>query len=270
MRWLAILLATQYPLGALLLRRPMARSRRALAAALVVVVPIAGPLLALLVRSVRGVGAPAELELWQPEPQHLSALEAHRLGELPPVLERLLSSDAAERLAGLVSLSSSADAAAVSLLRWTVDHGPSEVVLDAALTLEELELRRERQLAAAQEALEAAPSFEHALAAAEAAASGIVSGIADAASVPALATLARQSYHQALALAPERWLELEPQLARLELATHHPEVALALVLAMVARLDGGPTEALRQLQDDAAFAARRFDLMRLTPCYSDA
>lgn len=118
----------------------VSRSRRILAGALVLLVPVAGPVLALLVRRARGGAIAMEPEL--PEaPRRMSPGDVRRLGEMPPVLERLLGNDPTERLAALVALSSAADAHAMSVLRWTIEHGPADVVLDAALTLDEIELR---------------------------------------------------------------------------------------------------------------------------------
>lgn len=138
MSWLMFIVI---PAAAIAALPGVSRSRRILAGALVLLVPVAGPLLAFMVRRSRG-GAIA-LEPVVPEsPRRLSAADIRRLGEQPPVLERLLSSDATERLAALVSLSSAADAQALSVLRWTIEHGPAYIVLDAALTLDEIELRQ--------------------------------------------------------------------------------------------------------------------------------
>ena len=144
MLWLALVAV---PWVALAFRPGVSASRRALATALVVLVPLAGPLLAMLVRRIRG--GKVALEPQREEPRRRPApADVNRLAELPPVLERLLAEDPAERLAALVHLSSVGDLAAMAVLRWTIEHGPSEVVLEAALTLEEIDLRGEAQAAA--------------------------------------------------------------------------------------------------------------------------
>ncbi len=121
-------------------RPGVSASRRLLAVALVLTVPLVGPLLALLVRRTRG----GQVRL-EPVPAVVahrpSPIEIDLLGNQPPVLERLLADDGAERLAALVHLSSRGDDAAIAVLRWTIEHGPDEAVLAAALTLEEIELR---------------------------------------------------------------------------------------------------------------------------------
>lgn len=137
MTWLMFLVI---PAAAIAALPGVSRSRRILACALVLLVPVAGPLLAFMVRRSRG-GAIALEPVRPASPRRLSAADIRRLGEQPPVLERLLCGDPTERLAALVSLSSAGDAQAIAVLRWTIEHGPAYVVLDAALTLDELELR---------------------------------------------------------------------------------------------------------------------------------
>ncbi len=137
MTWLMFIVI---PAAAIAALPGVSRSRRILASALVLLVPVAGPLLAYMVRRSRG-GAIA-LEPVVPEaPRRMSAADIRCLGEQPPVLERLLAADPTERLAALVALSSAGDAQSIAVLRWTIEHGPADVTLDAALTLDELELR---------------------------------------------------------------------------------------------------------------------------------
>ena len=238
-----------------------------LAGVLLMVVPVAGPLLAWLVARVKGGG------LMRPEedPRALKyaerTTELRRAGEMPAAIERLMSTDAEERLGALVRLSTAADATAVALLRWAIEHGSREVVLDAALTLEELDLRREKRFEAAREAFEEEPTFERAFAAAEAAAHGVLTGLTDDASVPALASQARALYLLALDLDPEkdqeRALDVEERLARLELAASRPAVALEILTRVSERHGEKAKSRLAQLIEQAAFAARRFDLLRL-------
>lgn len=125
----------------LAVRPGVSSSRRMLALALVLLVPFAGPVLAWMVRGVRGGKIAPEPVAPRARPRPC-ADDVRRLGERPSVVERLLSKDSGERLSALVHLSSVADANAVAVLQWTIEHGPTEVVLEAALTLEEIELRR--------------------------------------------------------------------------------------------------------------------------------
>jgi hypothetical protein len=138
MLWLAIL---TIPWIYVAVRPGASSSRRMLALALVLVVPVAGPVLAWMVRGVRG-GKIAPEPVIERARTRSSAEDICRLAERPSVVERLLSKDANERLGALVHLSSVGDHNAISVLQWTIEHGPTEVVLEAALTLEEIELRR--------------------------------------------------------------------------------------------------------------------------------
>ena len=243
------------------LRLPLVGSRRLLAVVLVTLIPGAGGLLVLLVERVVGGGVALEAEIPAAPPRALSVADARRLADLAPLLDRLTSTDAAERLAALIAVTSGPTGDGMNLLRWAVDHGTPDVVLDAALTLEALELAHEARLVRTQAALAAAPSFESAVAAAEAAADRVFSGIADVASVHALAGQARAAYAQAVVLAPLRGDEVHARVARLELAARRPIEALAVL----GRLSGGATArfslGMRELCDDAAFAARRFELV---------
>ena len=196
-------------------RPGVSSSRRLLAGALVLFVPIVGVVLALIVR--RTSGGHVALE---PDDDggdsHLCAADVKRVGEQPPVLERLMTGDASERLAALVELSHAADAAAVSVLRWALEHGPSDVVLDAALTLEEIGLRHDAAAAQARAALAAnGPSFAAALAAADALAAPVLGRVADAAIARQLVAEAEAHYHLALTCAPDRASEVEARMARL-------------------------------------------------------
>ena len=149
------LIPLSLPLALIAARPGVSSSRRLLAAVLAIMVPVAGPLLAMLVRRTRGgtiaVEPPAELPKFRP-----SAYDVNRLCDQPSVVERLLSRDPAERLEAMVHLASVGDKHSLATLRWTIEHGPQEVLLEAALTLEEIELRHAR-LAAQVVAPEPAP-----------------------------------------------------------------------------------------------------------------
>ncbi len=253
------------PALALATRPGCSSSRRLFAGALVLFVPIVGLLLALIVRRTSGGAVEIEPDD-EPREARLTAADVHRLGELPPVLERLMTGDSTERLAALVGLSQQGDAAAVSVLRWTIEHGPSDVVLDAALTLEEIGLRSDAAAATARQALAAGITADRALSAADSVAAAVLNRIADAAIARQLATEARDHYQVALTCAPERAFEIEERIARLEIATSRPRAALDILSRLLVGRDGADQDRVVQLRDRAAFAARDFSLLSFVPC----
>lgn len=262
MLWLALV---ALPSLAYAVRPGVSPSRRLLAGVLVAVVPIVGLALAIVARRATGGGVALEPDLEDPEPS-LSPVDVARLSETPSVLDRLLTGDAAERLEALVALSSAGDASAVAVLRWAIEHGPSDVVLDAALTLEEIELRCDAKMAATREMLAGATeNADLALDAARASAYLVVERIADPVIAPQLAEQARSYFQLAREWAPDRADEIDVELARLELAAGRPRDALALL----DRLSNGDTEVsahIVQLRDAAAFAAREFTALSFAPC----
>ncbi len=260
--WLVVLSIPAF--GILAVRPGVSSSRRLLAGALVLLVPVMGPLLAMLVRRTRGGNIATEPEAALPV-RRVSAGDVKRLAELPPALERLISSDSSERLSALCDLSNAGDAAAVSMLRWTIDNGPNDVVLDAALTLEEIDLRCEARSVAAREALATVPTFDRALEAADASAAAVLTGLADPVLVPQYANQARDLYQLALELDSTRGLEVQESLARLELSAGRPRAALEIVSRLVVGLHGEDRIRLQALRDDAAFAARDFSQMSFAP-----
>ena len=234
-----------------------------LAGSLALMVPGVGLPLALLVRHTRGSGTTPPEELVAVGRQRISVASVERLSHVASVLDRLMSSDATERLAALVAVSSAGGSGAVAMLRWTLDHGTTEVALDAALALEELEFRGEARRAAAQEALAAAPSYASALAVADAAAEAVLDRRGDGPGAAAIADVARAAYEAALAMEPGHDAEIGERLAQLELAAGRPQAALD-ALGRLAVADEG-TARRTQLRDRAAFAARRFELLQLAP-----
>lgn len=246
MYWLAALLLPAFVLAA---RPGVSTSRRLLASALVLFVPLAGVALAMLVRRTRGGGIELEPDYEVP-PKRLSSTDALRLAEQPPIVERLLCGDPGERLAALVALSSASDADAIAVLRWTVEHGPPDVVLDAALTLEEIELRCESHLGTALAAFTAAPAPDAslALAVAHAAEAMVLNRLTDGAMVPRLVVTARDAYARALAWAPEHAPEIKRDLARLELAAgwRHDVVLTLAPSQPVARRASGEIDMSRK------------------------
>jgi hypothetical protein len=240
-------------------------SRRLLAATLALLLPVVGVLLAVMVRRSRGGLVPCDPDARERKARAPSAEDVLRLADLPSTLDRLMSPDSGERLAALVCLSGAANADAINVLRWTLEHGSSEAVLDAALTLEELDLRREKQLEMASRNFTARPTYASALELGDAAAAGLLNGLADPMTIPALAEQARSGYLAALDSDPRARRLLEERLAHLELAAGRPVEALEYLGRLV---DGAELESaleLELLRDAAAFAARRFDQMSLAP-----
>ena len=210
---LACYLAVALPLAA---REGTSQSRRALAVALVLMLPGLGLPLALLVRRVQGSGGGAEPLTVTAATHELTPDDVLSLAEQPCALDRLMSLLPEERLDALVSLASANDANAITLLRWTVQYGPREAMLEAALTLEELDLQRSRTLDEAARAFDERPSFATAVAAGDAALAGIVNGLADRATLPSLAARARSWFHYARLMEPHRAPELASRLALLD------------------------------------------------------
>lgn len=206
-------------------------SRRALAVALALLLPGLGIVLAELVRRLRGEGGGAEMHTRETTHRQLTREEVLALADQPSALDRLMSLLPEERLDALVSLACANDANAITLLRWTVQHGSREAMLEAALTLEELDLQRARLLEEAARAFEERPSFATAVAAGDAALAGIKNGLADRAMLPTLAERARAWYRYAQVVDPARGAELEDRLALLESGAHEPPAQPREVMA---------------------------------------
>lgn len=132
---------------AVAIRPGIGRSRWLLAATLCAAIPLAGPLLALLVRRVRGAGLAHrdDDEAWVPP--RPSAADVRQLAELPPIVDRLMSPDIAERQTAMLQIIGSGGTGAITVLRWVIEHGTPDVVLEAALALDEID---QRALAAGQ------------------------------------------------------------------------------------------------------------------------
>lgn len=196
-------------------RPGVSESRRALAVALVLMLPGLGLPLAILVRRIHGSGGASEAPATEQTQRAMTREEVLSLADQPCALDRLMSLPE-ERLDALVFLACANDANAITLLRWTVQHGSREAMLEAALTLEELDLQRGRLLDEAARAFEERPSFATAVAAGDAALAGIVNGLADRATLPTLAERARAWFRYAQMVDPMRSTELAPRLAVLE------------------------------------------------------
>jgi hypothetical protein len=235
--------------------RSVPASRRQLAAALSVTIPAAGPALAALALRTRGGGAPSVDELDDARPRRTLTPEAiHAAASRPAALERITAT-AGERRAVMATMARRGGAEAVALLRWTIERADGDAAIDAALTLEDLTRRHERRLADARARLEVEGSSAAALAAGDAAAALVESGLADPPMVPALADEAARHWQQAGARGADPCVVAERR-ARLALAAGRPDLALS-ALASVAPADPDTRERIALLAADAAFASRQ-------------
>ena len=237
---------------------PRSSNRWFLGVTLALTIPVVGPLLALLVIRTQGTNQiEQDLDAQRTPPRHQTYPAAiARAGGMPPLLDRLMSPDRELRLSALEALSWRSDRDAVDLLRWTIKHGLPDAVLDAALTLEELELHWQRRFDEAVEASESSPSFETCIAAADLAIEGLESGIADPAISAGLVAVARASCDRAAGLDPSRADDVGLRRARLELAAGDPTTALEICNAII-RAGASVSHDLRDLRARARFAVRQ-------------
>jgi hypothetical protein len=238
-------------------RLPRDSSRWILAVAFAVTVPVVGALLAWVAVRTRGTNQiERDLEPDVAGSPRVTAEEISRSGSQPPLLDRLLSADPERRLSALETISRRPERVGIDLLRWTIRHGGSDSVLDAALTLEELELKWRCGLEEAVERANTGSTYETMVAAADAATDGIALGLVDAAIVSDLAVDARRRYEEAARLEPTRARAVELRRARLELVAGEPVVALDMLDRIRDRYRDRSSE-LRALRHRAKFAVRQ-------------
>ncbi|HEY5948039.1 MAG TPA: hypothetical protein VIV40_21230 [Kofleriaceae bacterium] len=238
-----------------------APDRRALIVVVAALVPVIGPIASLYIDRERGRGG-AELladSVALTSSRRLTGAEiAQRLvGALPPC-EALVSGDADARRATITQLSWRAGSEDIAILRWARNQRDADVAVEAALALNELEQRFEQNLREARAAVAAQPSFTSHAALVTAICSGVITGIVDPPLISTLAVDARVHYLEATIADPDAARELVIPCVRLELAARRPDLALALTKRALAR---SADPMLVQLYTEAAYAARRFDLV---------
>ncbi len=241
----------------------MAPRRRPLALALGLVVPVFGPLAAALSSLV--VGRPGADLLHDPHAvvAKTSGLEiARRLTESLPACEALVSSSTEARRQALAKLKARADSEDISTLRWARMQPHGDAAVEVALAFEEISARFEHDATTARAAAKATPSYATSAALFQILAVGISTGVVDGPLVARLGAEACRHHDAAISHDPVRAGELLADRVRLDLAMHRPELALA-------RLTSKPLDLVRhrdlaQLYFEAAYAARRFDLVPRT------
>jgi hypothetical protein len=246
--------AAQVMIGlAAVMRSRAGGGRRELAGALCLTVPGAGLPLALLALRLRGRGDSPALALMERTPRPPRPRIAR---DRMPVLERLLA-DARDRRAALAGISGGPSQVGVQAVRWTLEHGHGEAVIEAAMALEELNGTWEARLSEARLAMGEYPTSLQLLGIADLIANLLELDIIDS-------TLATRMCDEACDLyrrAGESTRGYPPQIylrwARLELRSMRPETALSLLNRCDEPSDSGAAAALEQMRNDARFAARR-------------
>jgi hypothetical protein len=234
--------------------------RRALAVALGIVVPVLGPFAAALATIIAGRGGADLLHDPHAIPARLDGAEiARRLTCSMPVCEALSSSDTAARRQALSKLRSRGAAEDIAILRWARSQRTGDAAVEVALAFEEISSRFEQQATAARAAALASPSYASYSAAFLILTAGISNGVVDGQLVARLAAESARHHEAAVALDPIRGRELLVARGRLELALHRPGAALDLLSDPELDLSENPE--LAALHREAAYAARRFDLV---------
>lgn len=253
---LIALAASTSVIGILLM--PRDSERYGLGVALCLSLPFVGSILAQIATRTKGTGQ-VLLDLREDRYEVKERLDSHEeiLSDAwePPLLDRLLSRDADARLGAQVTISDRADAESVNLLRWVIKYGDSDAVLDAALTLEELELRWTERLTAARLGHETDASAENTLAVARSCWQGIETGVAEPALVPKLLKEARARYAEVALLNPAMRPTIGQERVELELAAGSAHDAANVLDDLVKR--GLASQELKALQYRVRFASRQ-------------
>ncbi len=244
--------------GAVVFALAIAPRRRGLALAVGLSVPAVGPLAA-LAATVAGRGGRELLHDPHAKRRTFDPREVVRsLAGAVPAWEAVLSADADIRRAALSSLSLRANAGDVEVLRWARQRCEGEIGLEIALAFDEASQGFEHRAAQARTAVEQERSYVAAARAFRVLVDGIRSGIVDPPAISRLAAEARRYHDAAIAADPVRARELIVARAQLELADRRPATALDVIQA--AREQGELEDELSTLYQQAAYAARRFDL----------
>lgn len=239
----------------ILARRDLEASRRALAAVLALTIPGLGPTLAVLALAVRGAGTSPALRQPVERAGRDRGEYARLVGDQPPLLYRL-SGSRAERLAALSELARDESEGALAALRWILERGERDAVVDAALTLEQMTDAGMSEVAAGRMLLaEAGP--DDLIRLGDRVAGMIESGLAEPSVSARVAALAREFYQAAerRSVIPGR---ATAAWARLELRAMHPDQALAILdrHPPVEEDEGAVVLEMIRIRRDALFAAR--------------
>jgi hypothetical protein len=181
--------------------------------------------------------------------------DVFRLTEALSCCEALLSSDVEQRRAILSALNHRGDANAIRILRWALGASDTDLAVEAALALEDVNAAFEARLGACREELASNPSFAAALAVGETFLRGIESGIVDAPLVPLLAQESRAAYERAGALDPARYDVAAASRAELELLLLRPDNAIECIDHALPTASPGMRDELLALRQEAVLAS---------------
>lgn len=242
--------------GTMLWRRDLEASRRWLGFAMAITIPGLGPALAVVAIILRGTGSsPA---LCEPAPRVAPDRDEYvrLMGDQAPILHRL-SGAREERLAALAELARDESPAALAALRWIIERGDRDAVIDAALTLEQMTDARMSEVAAARKLFAVATPgdlIRHG----DRVARMIESGLAEPSMTARLCGLACEFYRVAEERGGAVPGPVAASWARLELRAMHPQGALS-VLDRYPPVSGDERDfvvEVTRIRRDAVFAAR--------------
>jgi len=244
--------------GALVVSTVLAPRRRGLALAVGLAIPAVGPLAA-LAATVAGQGGRELIHDPHHKPRPIDAREIVRsLSGAVPAWQAVVSSDADVRRSALSTLSLRANASDLEVLRWARVRSSGEIGLEVALAFDEASQVFEQRAALARAAAKEDRSYVAAARAFRVLVDGIRSGIVDPPAISRLAAEARRYHDAAVAADSVRARELVVARAQLELADRCPVSALDVLHPVI--VDSEPESELSILYQQAAYAARRFDL----------
>lgn len=219
--------------------------RRDIGIMLSIALPVVGPIASAWIDGVEGRGGTELLADREPVVYRMNGSEiAKRLVESLPPCEAIVSADTDARRATIARLTERANADDIAILRWARNLDNSEVAVEAAMALEEITQRFEDQVRNAEDPRDIVIAISQAISA----------GVVDPALVGKLVKDARTNYE--MVVRPD--VDLVLARARMELAARQPRIALRVLKTLIA---SSTDPRLLELHTEAAYAARRFDLL---------
>jgi hypothetical protein len=243
--------------GPVMWRAGSRRTERLLSAALTLTLPLIGaPIAAFML----GTTGRSELDQRPPvggdtTPAACRIDDLGRMAEGLSCCEALLAVGVEERRAILSALSRQPDRNAVAILRWALGVPSSDLAVDAALALEDVNASFESRLEASRRQLAGGLSFDAALEIAETITEAIEIGLVDPPMIPALTREARDAYQIAGEQDPAQFDVAAASRARMELAVMRPDLAMEVVDRALATASVAMRPELTELRHEALLAS---------------